>query len=283
MARNLHDICMRFPGGKSKCLTLSYDDGVVQDIRMCELMKKWNIAGTFNINTGYVAPDDAPVGKRGPLSMKKCKETYLSSPLFEVATHCLTHPFTNRIPLAEAALELLEDRKNIEENFGSICRGHAYPYGAYTNDIIDLFRMCGIAYARTTHTTLNFGLPKNWLELKPTCHHKNPELMNLAEKFVSQTPAKEPWLFYLWGHTYEFDDCENWSLIEDFFEKIANKDDVWYATNIQVYDYVKAYESLIFSVDGNTIYNPTSTTVWILCNNDKLISISPGQTIDAIS
>lgn len=36
----------RFPGGKGKCLTLSYDDGVEQDIRLIGLMKQYGIAGT---------------------------------------------------------------------------------------------------------------------------------------------------------------------------------------------------------------------------------------------
>ena len=33
-------IFMRFPGGKSKDLTLSYEDGVAQDICLIEIMKK---------------------------------------------------------------------------------------------------------------------------------------------------------------------------------------------------------------------------------------------------
>ena len=46
----------------------------------------------------------------------------------------------------------------------------------------------------------------------------------------------EPLLFYLWGHSYEFDDDDNWDTIEKFLQKAGCRDDVWYATNIEVYD-----------------------------------------------
>ena len=42
-------IFMRFPGGKKKALTLSYDDGVEQDIRLIDIMKKNGLKGTFNL------------------------------------------------------------------------------------------------------------------------------------------------------------------------------------------------------------------------------------------
>ena len=45
------DRIMLFPGKKRKVLTLSYDDGVEQDIRLVEIMKKHGLKGTFNINT----------------------------------------------------------------------------------------------------------------------------------------------------------------------------------------------------------------------------------------
>ena len=43
---------MKLKDGKSKVLTLSYDDGVVQDIRFIEILDKYGLKGTFNINTG---------------------------------------------------------------------------------------------------------------------------------------------------------------------------------------------------------------------------------------
>ena len=35
--------------------------------------------------------------------------------------------------------------------------------------------------------------------------------------------------------------------------KFSGKSDVWYATNIEIYNYVEAYKSLIFNAEGNKV------------------------------
>ena len=83
-------------------------------------------------------------------------------------------------------------------------------------------------------------------------------------------------MFYLWGHSYEFNDDNNWELIEEFCKRVANRQDVWYATNVEIYDYVKAFEALQFSVDGNRIFNPTATTVYLEIDG-KQVAVKPGE------
>ena len=63
-------IFMRFPGGRSKALTLSYDDGVRQDRRLLEIMKKHSLRGTFNINSEGYAPEGCTTGNRMSRSEK---------------------------------------------------------------------------------------------------------------------------------------------------------------------------------------------------------------------
>ena len=46
--------------GKMKAVTFSYDDGVTQDIRLVELLNKYGLKATFNINSGFL-------GQRGIL------------------------------------------------------------------------------------------------------------------------------------------------------------------------------------------------------------------------
>lgn len=273
---------LRFPGGLARCLTLSYDDAVEQDMRLCQLMKKYGIAGTFNINTGKYSYEGRqfPDGRiHRPMTQKMCLETYKDEPLFEVATHALSHAYLTDIPMSEAVHEIIEDRRNIEEQYGKICRGHAYPYGKYSDDIIGILRSCGIVYARTTVSTYKFDIPDNWLKLNPTCHHKDPKLSELTEKFLNDDIKRAPYLFYLWGHSFEFEGDNNWNVIEEFFEKVSGREDVWYATNIQVYDYVQAFKSLIFSADGHTVYNPTVSDVWISLNYKETHKIPSGGTV----
>ena len=86
--------------------------------------------------------------------------------------------------------------------------------------------------------------------------------MNLAKKFVEETPQRGSWMFYLWGHSYEFEEKDNWNILEEFAAFVGGHDDIWYATNIQIYDYVQAFGRLEFSADGNRIYNPTATELY---------------------
>ena len=85
-------------------------------------------------------------------------------------------------------------------------------------------------------------------------------------------------LFYVWGHSYEFDDNGNWDLIENFAKRMSGRKDIWYATNIQIYDYVRAYKSLVFSIDGERTFNPSALPVWIEIRG-RVYRIDGGKTV----
>lgn len=270
---------MKLKDGKSKVLTLSYDDAVAQDIRLVEILDRNGIKCTFNINTGRYAPEDAEEQGKGRMKLSSAQELYRNSN-YEVAVHTLSHPFLDRLKKPQVLLEILEDRKNIEAQYGTLARGMAYPNGTYNEMVVDAVHACGICYSRTTKSTEDFGFPDNWLTLHPTCHHKNPRLMELAKYFVEDAPKhmSQNWMFYLWGHSYEFDNDDNWNIIEEFAAYTGGKEDIWYATNIEIYDYVKAYEALRVSVDGTIVQNPTATDVWFR-HNKKTYCIHGGETM----
>ena len=176
--------------------------------------------------------------------------------------------------------EVWEDRKALEEDYGVIVRGMAYANGAYNDEVISALRMCGICYSRTTVSTCKYTFPENWLALHPTCHHNNPKLMELADKFVNGVNNERIYckMFYVWGHSYEFDNDDNWSVMEALLKFTGGRDDIWYATNIEIYDYVKAYQSLIVSLDGRTVTNPTATDVWF-SDRKQTYCVRGGQTV----
>ena len=255
---------MRFPGGKPKALTLSYDDGVEQDVRLMALMKKHGLKGTFNLNSGLFAPEGTvyPAGTiHRRMSRTQALDLYKDSGM-EVAVHGLTHPFLEQLTPAECTREVIRDRENLEREFGGIVRGMAYPYGTFSDTVVDCLKACGIVYSRTVISSGSFALPADWLRLEATCHHNDPRLMELAARFVEKTPDRTPWLFYLWGHSYEFEAKDNWDVIEKFAEYTGGKEDVWYATNLEIYDYIEAWKRLITSADGTRIFNPTAYTLW---------------------
>lgn len=153
--------------------------------------------------------------------------------------------------------------------FGCVVKGMAYANGSYNDSVVETVRVCGIVYARTTVSTGDFRIPDDWLRMPATCHHRDARLMEYAEKFL--TPAdpgayfwrQTPRLFYLWGHSYEFDDNDNWDVIQRFAARVGNRDDVWYATNGEIYEYVEAYRRLDFAADFTKVYNPSAKDVYI--------------------
>ena len=278
----MSNIFMRFPGGKRKALTLSYDDGVEQDIRLIDIMKKHGLKGTFNINSGMYAPEGT-VYPEGTIHRRMSKsmalELYQNSGM-EVAVHGLKHPFLEQLPANLCTYEVLQDRMNLEADYGTIIRGMAYPFGTYSDSVVSTLRQCGIVYSRTVVSTENFAIPTDWLRLPATCHHNNPRLMELARQFAENNSQSNrgPSLFYLWGHSYEFEANDNWNVIEEFAAYMGGREDIWYATNIEIYDYIDAYNRLIFSMDFTRVYNPTATELFFE-TKWGLYSVKPGETV----
>ena len=271
---------MKLKDGKRKVLTFSYDDGVVQDIRLVNIFNKYGLKATFNINSGCYLPEDVTREKlRGRLKRSEAIALYKDSG-HEVAVHGLEHKFLSKLKPAEMVREVLEDRKNIEKDFGTITRGMAYAYSDYNAEAIEILKQCGIVYSRAVASTKSFHFPTNWWAIQPTCHHANESLMALAEKFVDTQPRypSDNWLFYVWGHSYEFDDRDNWDVIERFAEYVSGRDDVWYATNIEIHDYVRAYEALVVDAATTRVFNPTLIDVWFT-ENGKTYCVKAGETV----
>lgn len=272
-------IFMRFPGGRKKAVTLSYDDGVEQDVQLIELMEQNGLKGTFNLNSACYA-EEGTVYPEGTIhrrmTKEKVSEVYRRDGI-EVAVHGATHPFLEQLPINLCTKDLLNDRENLEEQFETIVRGMAYPYGTYNNQVVECMKSVGIVYSRTVHSTHNFYMPNDWMRLNATCHHDDPQLMDLAHRFIDSEGHNEPWMFYLWGHSYEFEQNNNWEVIEEFASYVGGREEVWYATNIEIYEYTEAYNRLVFSMDGRRVYNPTSFELFFMCDG-KLFNVQPGQT-----
>ena len=276
-----NSIFMRFPRGLAKALTLSYDDGVAEDIRLVEIMKQHGLCGTFNINSGNFSAEGevCPPEKKWGFRLTKSQTTALyAQDGIEPAVHTLTHAHLESLSPAQATYEVMKDRENLEAQFGRVVRGMAYPYGTYTDETVEVLRSCGIVYCRTIKQTEKFEIPTDWLRLNPTCHHTHPRLPELTRRFVEETPTHTqfPWLFYVWGHAYEFERDQNWQVIENFAEAVGGKDDVWYATNIEIYEYVEAFRALIFSADMTYVQNPTAKDVWFI-KDKELFCVAAGE------
>ena len=281
----MRSVFLRYPGGKAKALTFSYDDGVVQDKRLAALFDTYGMKGTFNFNCKFMHTFN--------YTDEEIQEYFISKG-HEIAVHGANHRANGNVRPIEGIRDVLDCRLELEERCGCIIRGMAYPdsginsmgnFGTYEM-VKNYLTELDIAYARALGGDNNsFRLPNDFHAWMPSAHHDNPQIMEYIDKFLSIDMSSKsyhsrrwPRLMYIWGHSYEFDKANNWEHMEEICKRLANNDDIWYATNIEIYDYVQTYRRLIYSADGYKIYNPSCTPVWIDADA-TLYCINPGETL----
>ena len=278
---------MRFPEGKTKAVTFSYDDGVRTDIRLAEICDEYGLKATFNVCSTLIAERD------GEWRLTENELRDLVSRGHEIAAHGHEHKSPSVSTDMEIINEVLTCREKLEEVLGTVVTGMAYPdceierAGARRyEEIRTLLLSLGISYSRTLGGDNNgFDLPADWLAWMPTIHHDNPNSLEYARQFVGlnfdelYVSRHQPRLFYMWGHSYEFDSNDNWDHFTELCRILSGKDDTWYATNIEIYRYSKAFESLVFNTANTCVYNPTSFDLWFACKG-KTHCVKAGETLN---
>jgi len=224
--------------GKMKAVTFSFDDGIVQDYRMIELLNKYGLKATFNLSSGLFGKSDVLwlFNKRlchYYVHADRVKCTYEGH---EVAAHGVHHPHLAWQDADEIVAEVEGDRLALSELVGYEVVGLAYPFGSVDDRVEKVLReRTGIKYARQTPLTSSFDVPQNLMRLNGTMHMiRFDEMMDLGRKFI-ELETEEPKIFYVWGHCYEMDyESENWVRMEEFFKLISGHDDIYYGTNKDV-------------------------------------------------
>lgn len=275
---------LRFPGGLPKAVTFSYDDGAFTDVRLVETADKYGLKFTLNL-TG-----DAVEKEKG-LSIDYLKNAVLAHG-HEIATHGYMHRAPQTLRPIEFIRETLDTRLILEEKLGGIIRGFAYPdlhvdrfarpetYKTVKSALTQL----DIAYGRMACSSKSFELPEDWHNWQPTAHHDEPWLFEKLDEFIALDLAKtycsghSPKLFFIWGHSFEFEAKQNWHRLEEICSRISGKSDVWYATGIEICSYAAAFDSLLWSANGSMVFNPTLYTLWFDVDG-KTFSIAPGETL----
>ncbi|WP_409342233.1 polysaccharide deacetylase family protein [Paenibacillus sp. MBLB4367] len=257
----------RFPGGRFKTLTLSFDDGRVHDRRLVQAFNKYGLKGTFHLNSGTL-------GREGFITAEETASLFEGH---EVSAHTVNHPFLEQTPSERIITELAEDRSMLEQLVGYPVKGMSYPFGTYNERVVSMLPALGIEYARTVNSTGTFDMPSRFLTWNPTCHHK--QMLEYGEKFISHKPKYPKMsMLYVWGHSYEFENDGNWDIVDQFGQLAGNRDDIWYATNAEIAAYMQAVERLRFSARCTIVHNPSAIPVWIGVNDESL-KIDPGAVV----
>jgi len=171
-----------------------WDDGVANDARLTEILRRHGARASFNLNAGL---------------HHEMKAVYAG---FTIANHSLTHPHLEQLPLAEARREIVEGRDRLQQFFGQPVLGFAYPYGSYNEAVMEAVREAGHVYARTVGNVAHPFPPENAMAFHPNCHFLADDFWARYEK------ARTGGVFYFWGHSYEMTTDPMWA---EFEAKIA--------------------------------------------------------------
>lgn len=122
--------------GKKKAVTFSYDDGVMQDIRLIEIFNRYGLRATFNLNSGLLGGKNTLIRggvqvRHDKIRMEDVRAVYDGH---EVAAHTLTHPALCTLPDEEVVRQVEEDRQALSALVGYEVVGMAYPGGGVNHD-----------------------------------------------------------------------------------------------------------------------------------------------------
>lgn len=267
-------IKLLYPNFKSKALTFSFDDGSVHDKRLIEILDKYHLKATFNLNTGLMNQFHLRNNKDcSILDLNKNKAIYKNH---EIASHSFNHPHLEELNKETIKECYLKDINNLKSIFNlKEVNGSAYPYGTYSLETIEVLKELGVKYARTTRSTKSFALPSSFLVWHPTSHFLSEDIEEIIDRF--KLDNNELSLLYLWGHSYELEVNQKFDYFEEIAKKLSEIDDLYIATNYEIYEYINAV-NLIY-ISSNRIYNPSKLKVYLKIN-DENYSINPNSYLD---
>lgn len=262
----MKNIKICYPGFKKKCFTLSYDDGVLQDIPFLEMINLYGVKCTFNLNSGLFGQIKYRNGNNNSrLSLEEVKKLYYGH---EIASHSLYHFHLEKLSYEDNFYQINKDIINLESIFNKKINGFAYPFGKYSLDTIKVLKENKVMYARTTKSSYKFDVDiNNLLEYNPTCSHSDRKLKDIAVDFLKTD--NELALFYVWGHSYEFENNNNWDVLRMLLEILKDDNDIAYLTNFEAFKYI--IETKKLEVNDRYIINNSDIDIYLIINGIEMI------------
>lgn len=202
-----------------------WDDGIVSDIRLCDILRKYDARASFNLNADLHEAHRSHGWQYQDTWVERLGRDELSSVYegFTIANHSLSHPDLTHLPWPEVDRQIWDNRYRLQDWFDQPIVGFAYPFGSWDDHIIDVLKASGHLYARTTLNEPWRFPPGNWFTFNPTCHFLDEHFRALYEQ------AKTIGVFYFWGHSYEMTHETMWLEFEDKIREIAHDQDSQWA------------------------------------------------------
>lgn len=225
----------------------SFDDGDIHDLRLAELLVKYDLKGTF-----YIPRACDLVSK----SLTDDQIRQLSS-VVEIGGHTLNHRILTRIKKQEALEEISGCKRWLEDVTGKEITSFCPPTGRFNNTHIDQQKAVGFRLMRTvemcSYSTRGHKLTDDFLIMPTTVqvydHHKTAYIKNSIKRgnlnnffllgklyannwetmsmrflrYLENYSEREgqPVIFHLWGHSWEIEKYALWDRLEIFFKSVS--------------------------------------------------------------
>ena len=203
-----------------KIFLLSFDDGTVWDKRFVELLNKYGMKATFNLNSGL---EDFVwyFEDRFPVRRQKLAETVEQYRGHEIASHTLTHPWLNTLTPPQLSREVGEDCAALKKIFGLKEIGFGVPFTACDGREINIIRKF-VRYIRLSEFADSFALPADEYHIPIHGLYNDPDIREKIARFAkNDLPVS---LFVMAGHSYEFEMLNHWDYIEQLLRYILSFD-----------------------------------------------------------
>ena len=262
-----------YPGGKAKAVNFSYDDGVAQDVRFVELLNRYGMKATFNLNSKLLLDGFSWEHPCGKTISRLPKDVIVS--LYdghEIASHTATHPMMQNISEEEIFREMVSDKQMLEEIFGREVVGFALPFSYHDDRVYRCSKAAGFAYARISEVNPDFSVPEDLHRWKGTLFHLDERMEAAVDAFLDTD--KELALFQPIGHSYDLDVYEKWDWFEQILKKLKADESIWYATHIEIVRYLQNMEKA--EITDQYIVNNTDADLWFQINGTVIV-LHPGD------
>lgn len=202
-----------------KIVLLSFDDGTVQDARLVQLLNKYNISATFNLNSGLEDFVWEYEGK--PVIRQKLSDVAEQYRGHEIASHSLHHYRLETLPPPQLRREVEEDCKTLKSIFGVKELGFAVPFTVCGEREIHIIRRF-VRYIRLSEFADSFELPADPYHIPIHGLYNDPDIHEKIEAFAgSELPVS---LFVMAGHSYELDMLNHWTYLEELLQFLRSFD-----------------------------------------------------------
>jgi hypothetical protein len=264
-----------YPNGRKKAFNITYDDGIIQDIRFVEMLNKYGLKGTFNLNSELMKQEFEWTHESG-LVVKRLPQDVVVE-LYkghEVASHTLTHPYMENLTEDEILYQMGQDKKNLEELFQREILGFALPFDYYSDLIADCAKKCGFSYARMSEERYSYAPPEEYFYWAAGAFHISSKFAEFVDGFFEAD--EELALCQIVGHSYDLDTENMWEQMETILKRVAEDEDVISMTNLELVQYLKAMRSAVISEDG--IKNHSDMELWFE-KDGEIFSVKPKEAV----